>query len=326
MFSLRQLKIFQSDIFLKRSKISSYFFKHLDIFLSAQVEEIYEEAYLKSTKNGLPSLKQRLIELNLTGKWTQNDIDKLEESKSYCSNLRTTKTKMHLKSEIEIIKNQIKNEEDKIKQEEQRRDELIGLTAESFSLRKANLFLLFLSIYKDEECKNKLFKWEEFDDLDDDDLSAYFKDFNEILSRFSQENLKKIALLPSYLNPFFLSQDNPYIFYGEPICKLSFYQTEVFSNARYYKKIIEESNNNIPEDVVNDPEKLIEWFQINKNAQKLIEKYDNQDNMNISFVGATKEDMEVIGGAQGKKINLAQEAIKKGGALSMEDMIKLHGL
>lgn len=326
MFSLRQLKVFQSDIFLKRSKINGCFFKHLDIFLSAQTEEVYEEAYLKSNEKGLPTLKQRLIELHLTGKWTEDDITKLEESKSYCSNLRTTMAKMHLKSEREIIKYQIKQAEDKIREEEQKRDELIGLTAESFALRKTNLFLLFLSLHKDEECETRLFKWEDFDDLDDTDLSNHFKDFNDILARFSQENLKKIALLPSYLNPFFLSQDNPYIFYGEPICKLSFYQTEVFSNARYYKKIIEESNNNIPEDVINDPEKLIEWFQINKNAQKLMEKYENQDNMNMSFVGATKEDLEVLGGAQGKKINLAQEAMKRGGALTMEDMIKLNGL
>ena len=46
-----------------------------------------------------------------------------------------------------------------------------------------------------------------------------------------------------------------------------------------------------------------------------------------SIVGASREEMNKLGAIDdGEKfIDLAAEAAKKGGSLSMEDMIKLHG-
>ena len=329
--SLKQLKIYQAEIFLRASKSLNvlerpFYFRHIDIFSSSQADEVYEERAAHAKELGLLSLAEKLKELAKEGLWTNGDVNKLEEEKSFLSNLKVTRSKMHLKSEREMIKYQIGQAEEKIKSLEEKRDSLIGLTTDGYANKKANLYLLYSSLFLDRECKVPVFSWEDYDDLDDETISKLFLSFNHFLSKFCQENLKKIALSPSFLNSFFLADNNPYTFYGEPLARLSFYQIEVFSSAKYYKHIIEESNNNIPEDVMSDPEKLMEWFESNKNAQKILSKYDDKDDMNVSLVGATKEDMENLGMVGGKRINLAQEAMKKGSSLNMEDLIRLQGL
>jgi hypothetical protein len=65
----------------------------------------------------------------------------------------------------------------------------------------------------------------------------------------------------------------------------------------------------------------------NENAKKTIEKKNNKENQASSIVGATSEDLEYIGlKAKGQKtLSLADEAKKKGGSLSMDDMMKIFG-
>ncbi len=330
-FSLKQLKIFQAEIFAQCSKSkyqnSLIYFKHLDLNSSSEADEIYEEKFSHAKNEGLEDLGSKLKELETEGSWTNKDISKLNDEKSFLSNLKVTKSKMHLKSAVDGIKYQIAQSEKTIADLEERRDRLVGMTAENYANRKANLYLTYISAYKDKTMSCPLFSYDEFQDLGDEQATDLFFSFNATLGKFSTYNLKKIALLPSYLNSFFLCQDNPYTFYGKPICSLSFYQTETFSNARQYKRIMEETNNNIPEDVMQDPEKLVEWFETNKNAEKLLSKYDDKDNMNISLVGATKEDMENLNmGSSGKNVDFAKEALKRGGTLSMVQMLELQGL
>lgn len=80
-------------------------------------------------------------------------------------------------------------------------------------------------------------------------------------------------------------------------------------------------------DVMDDPDKLIELYNVGKSADKIKESMENADASTV--VGATNEDLERMGlkaptDEPQQGISLAAEAAKKGGKLSMEDLMKLH--
>jgi hypothetical protein len=78
-----------------------------------------------------------------------------------------------------------------------------------------------------------------------------------------------------------------------------------------------------------DPDRLLELYEIEKKQE---ENNDGKDATGVAstVVGATKEDMEALGMTKdpldSSTVDLNEEIRKKGGTLSMEDMIKLHGV
>ena len=83
----------------------------------------------------------------------------------------------------------------------------------------------------------------------------------------------------------------------------------------------------MPQEIKNDPDKIIDYVNANENAKKVIENKNNKENQASSIVGATSEDLEYVGlkAKNQKTLSLADEAKKKGGSLSMEDMMKIFG-
>lgn len=326
------LKVIQSEIIKGYSKYkfgNEYLYvKHIDIFLSSKLDEYYNESLAKALEMGAKTREDRIKEVYSQKLWTQKKEQEIEEKKSYLERLKTTKKKMHLKSEADYIKMQIEIQERELKELEKEKEDIIGGTAENFAEKKVNDIFFYLSSFKDEYLNINFFSEQDYEELESTSLNELFKIFEIHSKKINSENIKKISLSPSFLNYFYLCDDNPVSFFGKPVCNLTFYQLEVFSNAKYYKQILIESNSNIPEDIKQNPDKLIEWFEINKNAQKMISQYDNSDDSNLSLVGATKEDLQHIGLSHltPSKSNLAEEAAKKGGVLTMEDLIRLNKL
>ena len=104
-------------------------------------------------------------------------------------------------------------------------------------------------------------------------------------------------------------------------------QGELFSYGKYFKHILSEMKNKPHPDVMDDPDKLIELYNVGQNADKIKQSMENADASTV--VGATSEDLERMGlkapsDEPQQGISLAEEAAKKGGKLSMEDLMNLH--
>ena len=192
-------------------------------------------------------------------------------------------------------------------------------------IKKSNEYLIYNSLYKDANLKIKNFSEKSFEEIDNEDLYILGDIYKKFVEKFSTLNIKKISLLPFYRNLYNLSNDNPYYLYGKRILDLTFYQIEVFSYARYFKNIISESKNPPPEDYLDDPDKIIEWFDSSKNINELLDNKNSKNADGSSIVGATKEDLKKLGKEE-NGVSIFEEASKKGGKLSMEDMMKLHGI
>lgn len=317
-----------TEAYYKNTKV---YFKHNTSFDSGDIDSKRQDFIRKARNNGLPTESEKekyLISENLWSKEKDNEIERI---RSYILNLKTTKSKLFRNEEIEYINKQINEEDTKLIQLVTERKDLLGFTVEDYANKKVNEYYMYNSLYRERDLNEKYFSENEFDELENKDISAIIQIYNNVSKDFSEKNLKKIALSSFYLSLYNMCEDNPYYLYGKPIIHLTFYQIEVFSYSRYFRNALSDSKHKPSDELYNDPEKLIEWLESSKNAEEMLNKGPKKENsksegaIGTSIIGAKKEDLAKIG-AEEKGISLHNEALKKGGVLSMEDLMKLHGV
>lgn len=320
-----QLKVVFFDVLNGFSKFNSkeygeIYIKHSDNFSSLELNREYDFLLNKALNSGLPAEKDKLKQLEEEKLWTAKEDREIYDLEFYIKNLYKTKSQLHLSRDIEQIKKQIKEEEDKINKLRTKKYELLELTAERYANQKINTIHIFNSLYRTADCKKKFFTKEEYDDLEDKTLNELAMIYRSATENINEKSLKKISVSHFFTNYFYLSS-NPEDFYGVPIKLLTYYQVELYSYARYYKNLISNSQVQIPDEIMSEPEKLTDWFDKTKNLEKLESKTDSGTSM---LVGATAADLKELGYDKSEGKDIVKEMMKTGGNLSYEEIIKLH--
>ena len=311
-------------------KNSKLYFKHNTSIDSGDIDHIKQEFIEKAKKNGLPTEQEKEEYIIKEKLWSTEKNEEIKKIKSYTSGLKQTKSKLFKNDDIAQMNKQINQENVKLFTLIAERKDLLGFTVEDYANKKINEYYMFNSLFKDKDLKNKFFSEQEFDELENKDLSEILEIYNNMNKNYVDKNLKKIALSSYYLSLFNLSDDNPYYMYGKPIVYLTFYQMEVFGYARYFKNALSEAKHKPPDEYYEDPDKLIDWLESSKNVEEVLSKNESNQKKTegaiaTSIVGAKKEDLAKIGKDE-NGISLHKEALKKGGTLSMEDLMKMHGV
>lgn len=304
-----------------------FYIKHLDVFDSEEIDEKDEEYKRHAASKGLPTTEEKLKQLKEDGSWDSSDERKISDLELTIKNLQTTKSKLMLKADIENLQKQIDSTKKELDEKKAEKSQLVGYTTDVYSSKKINEYYVFSTTYKDKKLKKKLFSEEEFDELSEQDIVKFVSIFNHNSEKTNEDNIKRIALSGFFLNNFYLCKDNPKIYYGKPVIKLTYNQSELFSYGRYFKHILSEMKNKPSPEIMDDPDRLIELYNIGQNSQKMKQSAEDSDASTV--VGATKEDLERMGmssPSEDKGVSLSKEASKKGGKLSMDDLIKLHGM
>jgi len=329
-----QLRIVYGEILrgfnlIDAAKYRGIVVKHLTVFDTELVDQERELHFQRAVKEGLPSEKARLKELERESLWGVEQEKKIEETESYVSRMRESKSKLLLKSQAQTMQDEIDAAIKELNAMRTEREEMLGLTSERHANKKANDYYVYISLYKDREFKDRFFSDEEFDDVSDVDLNYLVLAFNAFNKRYSQMNLKRTALSHFFLNNFYLCDDNPFSFYGKPVVELTYHQAELFSHGKYFKHILQNMKHSPPADIMEDPDRLMEAYNVDQNREKLYGDKD-QSGVGSTVVGATKDDLEALGmtsDTAGEPVVSLSDAVKEaGGRLEMEDLIKLHGV
>ena len=304
-----------------------FYIKHVDTYDSEEIDEKGQEYKNHAIKQGLPSTEEKLKQLKEDGSWTEKEETRLQDLQLMITNLKVTKSKLILKADTDSLQKQIDDTSKELDELILEKATLIGYTSDVYSSKKINEFYVFTTSYKDKELKEPLFSVGEFDELQEKDITLLIRYYNDVSAESAEENIKRIALCGFFLNNFYLCEDNPYIYYGKPVVDLTYNQGELFSYGRYFKSILSEMKNKPHPEVMDDPDKLIELYNVGQNADKMKQSMENSDATTV--VGATSEDLERMGlkGPSDEPqtgVSLQAEAAKKGGKLSMEDLMKLH--
>jgi len=317
-----------SEVYYKNTKI---YFKHNTSFDSGDIDSKRQEFIRKAKSNGLPTEEEKEAYLIAEKLWSKEKNEEIQRIKSYISNLKTTKSKLFRNEEIDSINKQINEQNIKLIELASERKELLGFTVEDYANKKVNEYYMYNSLYKDKNLNERYFSEGDFDELENKDISEIIEIYNNVNKDFSEKNLKKIALSSFYLSLYNMCEDSPYYLYGKPIIYLTFYQVEVFSYSRYFRNALSEAKHKPADELYEDPDKLIDWLESSKNVEEVLNKNSIKENkksegaVGTSIIGAKKEDLAKIG-ADEKGVSLHNEALKKGGTLNMQDLMKLHGI
>ncbi len=281
------------------------FIKHFGPIDQSELDSEYINFFDSAVRQELPTEEQKLAQLKSDLLWLDEDEKQVEIDKQYLSNLLDTKKNLALPSQVESVNKDIQEVETKLSKKLEERENLIGLTAEIFARKKLNQLYIFKSLYKDKEARLSYFSDDEYDYLDPNEVNSIVGKFNIIVNKLRPENLKKIALNYFFQNHFSLCDDNIYHFYGKPIIYLSFYQSELAGYGRFFKYILN-LNPKPPQELINDPEKLLDWYNASQSASKMM---SSQTSENVAIIG-TQQDVESLKTADSEVVSI--QSLAKG--------------
>lgn len=323
------LKVVFSEVLrgytLVKSSYGPLRIRHFNNFDSAELDIRNKAFYDKAVDQGLPSRKERIDYLLDQNIWTPEKNKKILNTKSYVIGLKNSKSKTFIQVQIDQLNTEIEKNQLELSKMELEKEEMIGFTAETYAARRINEFYMYNAFAKTDE--TPFLTREEFEEIEEKKIMELIAIYNKNTSKFGSSELKRISVSDFFTNIFYLCNDDAFVFFGKPLVELSFYQIELFGYGRYYKSLIENSESNPPEEVMAVPEKLVEWFDSSKSAKEALSKVNKGEGTASSLVGASKQDLQRLGLDNPQEtINLAKKAAAKGGKLTMEDMMKLHGV
>ena len=321
-----ELKIIHSEIIrgLSQFKLGSSF-----IYIKHQNtidDYLYEEKRLELTKqaieNSIPYESDKLNSLIELGIWNKQNEDDIRNEKFYLDNLRKTVKKLFRRQEIDSVNNDIRKSESKLFVLSHHRSEILGLTLEKFVQSRLQRYYIIYSLYTDEALTKRYLSEEDYDLLDDDVMSALFTKYDTTLNKFSVKNIKYISISPFFFDGFAICDNDPVKYYGKPVIHLSLLQVYLFRYGCFFKSVFTDGGDKIPEEWMDDPEKLEDWYNASDARKQVMERSGNSDGVGI--VTKDKEDMKKLGlNPNNQEYNRIKEMMKKnGGNLNFQEYIK----
>lgn len=302
------------------------YFKHIGLIEESVFSEKYHQFFEEAKSQKLLTREEKEKYLKRDGLYNPKIDAEIREQTGYLDRLETTRSKFFKKSDIEEIDKQIKEVRPKLENLLKQRAELFVNTAEEHAFKKINQYSAVSCAYKDSSCSIPFLSEEAYEDAELSDIVYLIELYQKHLSSFNQTEIKFVAITPFFMNMFSLCGDDIFKFYGKPVVELTFWQQELYRYGGYFKHILSELGHKIPDEIAADPDKLIKYFESNKNARHELDRVKNKENVAATaLVGATKEDLESAGISTANSIDWSKEAKKHGGSLNMEQIIRLSG-
>lgn len=310
-----------------------FYSKHLTVFDLIVLEKINEDIEKEGASKGFISEEEKLKNLDKTNDWKTEDEGLYQQEKKEIENLNKTIEKIFIESQRKVLEKERSPKEKKHQKKKQERASLVGQTLEHFKEKRENEESIRISLYKDKQLTTPAFSRKEYSEIDDDFFLEIINKYNKEAQRFSEENIKKIAASGFFLNPFFLSDNNCFSFFGKRVIDLTFFQQNLFSKGILYKSIFAQDKKP-PESFYEDIDKLVGWFdsmiEVGGSSSKKKGANKKEGTSLGSIVGASKEEMEVLANKEGSKIiKIGEEMEKykkelKKDSLNTMDIVNLH--
>lgn len=320
---LSNLRRIYKDILLGYTKCDNdVYFKHFREIDIGHLNEIKSIAQKKAQEKGLPTEEEKVKILIDQGIWDKEKEQQRGVIKAQILNQFQTRTKLIIKAQRDQVDKRIKKLEKDLAEINKKRLEIVGLTAERYADKISSEQVIRISIFKDEKLSEYVYSEEEYDYLEPVELNELVRQYDEFVSHFNEDNLQRVAASAFFMNPFFLSKEDPVKFFGKPIIYLTNYQTELFSLGLKYKSTIEKKGSP-PIDLQSNIDDLVKWYEVSTSAQKAEAAAGGPMKDGATVMGASKTELEAMKAGE-NTVDLIKLAKQKGGELSMKDFIDIH--
>ena len=279
----------------------------------------------EAQKKGLPNEKEKLEILNKQEIWTEEEEKELKDLTEEVKYQEVSLKNLVIKSQKQTLNSKILLNKRKLKEKIAERKEALDLTCEEYGERKSQEEVVYYSFFKNSSLKERYLTRNEFEELPQVELHYLMKLNMECMGDVNHDNIRRVCVLPFFLNSFFICNDDPMIFFGKPVVNLTVNQINLFSTGKYFKTMLSKADAQPPE--TDNVDELVEWYESTISKEEMAKKLEGKDS--ATLVGASKEDMKALVNQVGttnlnKQVGDYREKTGKVG-LDMDDMLNLHG-
>ena len=236
---------------------------------------------------------EKLLELKKRNLWGDKEDQDIEIKKNTIERFVDGKKKATLPSMVKQYDSEISKQQRALNDLLAKKYGLIGLTVETHAEKLINDYYILKNIFRDKDLNEPFFQEEEFDNLDDNDISDIVTEYNKTIDSCSDQNIKRLSIQDFYQEYFYLCGDDLSSFFGRPIVDFTYYQIRLGNYSKYFKSIFENNDmSNLPKEKRTDPSAIEDFISTSKNARTMLDK---QGGAAVGLVGATKEDLKSLG-------------------------------
>lgn len=299
------------------------FIKHQSTSDLVDFDQVYQMHFDRAIARGLPTEEEIFSDLEKEGVWSKSDDAEIETQKFYLQSLVKNKKNIYLKSALQRVNEQIKEAEKKLNELTSQKENLISNSSERYATNRANDFYMFNSFYKTQDLDEPLYTQEEFENISTKEVTNLVRIYNSFHTKFSEKKIQHLAIQDFY-KIYYSFSESTMDFFGIPVVKLNNFQLNLLIYTRIFKNIFE-MNDDIPDKIKKDPEALLDYANSSE-AREEVKGKMNDSSSASTIVGATKEDLEELGMNTSSGTSLHEAAKKKGGSLSMKDLMDIGGV
>jgi hypothetical protein len=299
---------------------STIYIKHLSIIDQRYLNKHYNKYRQIALDKGLETKEERSAYVVKEGIWDAEDDAQIQSLKFETKNLKNTVKSLFLPSQREAMQKNIDLKLKEVEELQRKKQEVLGKTAEDYATARTGEEILRFLLFKDKELTKHLYSDAEFGELEVWEVAKLGSLHVDNESRFNDDRIQEAVLRPFFSMYLSLCEDVAG-FYQKPVTSLSIYQLRVVLFGRMFFNIFQYTED-IPDDIREDPEKLMSFSEMQNNKGG---KSGIRDDADASMVfGATKGDMKSLD-ADPNAPSLSEEAKKHGGKLDMKQMMRLAG-
>lgn len=239
------------------------YIKHLTELDKIQIIQKRQEIFGRTCLRGVKTDEDSLNYLISESLWSQENEDEIARLEVTIEDNTRQANSLVIPGQRKAVLSLVEKDKDALQKIKNERSSLTGLTAEKYADEKYINNYLYFSFYKDSGLKDKFFSESEFADLEESQINDYFKIYSDVLSKFSEENLKKIAVSPFFLNSISFAYEDSRLFMDKSVLDYTSYQFEIFNMGKRNVRVMSESSASPP--IIHSQTKfkdLVRWYDL----------------------------------------------------------------
>lgn len=214
-------------------------------------------------EQGVPHESELLKNSIENGEWSEQKEEKILELKYKVSDNEKNIHNIIPEQRPKIIR-AINKDKKELSEMLYEKKQILGRSIEDLIDEDINDFISYLSFYKDEKCKISQFEsYEDFEKIEVSEIIKYNKILSAHYNKISEEIIKKISVMPFFLNKFSYSKDRMGDFLGVPLNDLTHNQFQLFSLGIRNLNVLSNVDGEPPDlSLDKTPAEAVHWYDI----------------------------------------------------------------
>lgn len=243
---------------------SKFYVKHFTESESIDPILAKEHFLRRAISKGLFTNKEKEKILIETGDWTKEMEEEIEFLEQLIQDNEKNITKVVVPSQAAGLKAIVEQKKQELYLKRVEKIQIFGLTAESYSEKQSSNYLIYHSLFSDKELTIRPYSEEEFGDLDYGELHSYILIYNKIMDRLSERNLRKVSVMPFFLNSIAAAIEQPMFFLNKPVVEFTIFQLNVFNRGKRNRFVLSNAKGEPPSLLPSTKiQEILDWYDSN---------------------------------------------------------------